>query len=495
MTEIARPRFLRPSILLLLSAFVLLSPAFATQVAYEAEASGNTLSGKAVVASCTYCWSSKDVTKIGSGSSNYLIVNDVEAPASGLATMTIAFVLNGTGTVYVSVNGGTGVAYSLTGTSSTVPTTTNVPITLTAGSSNTIKFYNNSAAAPNIDRIVVTSAGSDWGLLTNGSRDKYQWPFASNSLWNTAIGSGATFTPAGITSNNSGGYTTVFTTDPNIIIMYPTAPATKVYYNGEGWSGGSRCTVQGGLLDTIPMPSNFVLPSGTPSNTTPNNSTAALRSDAATVEQNQPLAHCTAGGSATTLVTFPDVSIYGTDPTGAHGGSGLSALGGTIRLGEFTSGKIHHPMEVELWAAQYYYCCTYVWPAITWDGAGSTYGGTSPYFDPGSLLALPASFNVNSLSTTPGKILAQAFIDYGAYAVDDTAWNAWAMTTEQGPNGNVTDEFQNLYGYSMTPASGTPFMNDLIKIFQALKIVTNNTQKSTGGGGTPLVPNPPDIGN
>jgi len=336
--------------------------------------------------------------------------------------------------------------------------------------------------------------GSSYGLLPNGLRDKYKWGFDSSSLWNTAIGSSAVYQAAEITSNNGGGYTTFFHTDSDVIVMTPSVSQIAVYYNGVGWNGGDRCPSQGSVpLDIVPVPSSYTLASSGE-----NNSAALMRADARTIAQNQPFTRCTAGGSATTLVKFADVDIYGTDPSGAHGGSGLSALGGTIRYGEFTFGTIQHPMKVELWAQQYYYCCTYHWPATTVDGYANstTYGGTNPNFGPGSLLALLPSFNVNSLTTTPGKILAQTFKDYGAYVVDDVSSNGWGLAIEQCPNGRVLDEFSNLYGYSMDqPAVGSAFMNDLVTIFQALQIVTNNSPTSIGGGGTPSQPAPPAIGN
>jgi hypothetical protein len=322
-------------------------------------------------------------------------------------------------------------------------------------------------------------------------RDKFQWPFASDSIWNTAVGSGANYQPAGIVSNLAQGWPTGFGEDQDVIVMAPTAPLTDVYYNSVAWNGGDRCPAQGSLLASVPVPSNYVLP-----NSGDNNSAAFLLPDTTTVEQNQPFTRCAAGGSATTLVTFANTDIYGPGPYGAHGGSGLSALGGAIRLGEFESGKIHHAMKVELWAAQYYYCCVYHWPAITIDDYASTgYGGSNPNLGPGSLLALLPGFDLNQMTTTPGRILAEAFKDYGAYVVDDTAWNGWALGTEQGPNGAVVDEFAALYGFSMSPAAGNPFMVDIINIFQSLQIVTNNSATSVGGGGVPRVPGPPPIGN
>lgn len=50
---------------------------------------------------------------------------------------------------------------------------------------------------------------------------------------------------------------------------------------------------------------------------------------------------------------------------------------------------------------------------------------------------------------------------------------------------------------SVSPAvnavPGQPFYNDLVAIFQALHIVTNNGVATIGGGGTPRRPPPPPI--
>jgi hypothetical protein len=352
------------------------------------------------------------------------------------------------------------------------------------------------AWAQSVDKTAVMnpSNATGWGLLPDGLRNKYSWPFSSDSIWNTAIGSEAHYEAAGIVSNSADGSLTVFSEDEDVIQMNWHAPLTNVYYNGAGWNGTDRCPSQGGILATVPVPSNYVLPG----NTLDNRSAAFLMPNGHTVEQNQPFTRCRAGGPATTLVTVANTDIYSQGLYGAHGGSGLSALGGTIRLGEFASGKIHHAMKIELWAAQYYYCCKYNWPADTIDDYAdpTTYGGKNPHLGPGSLLALLPGYDVSKLQTPPGQILAQAFKDYGAYVVDDTFWNAWALATEQGPQGHVMNEFKKLYGYSMEePAQSSPFMVDVIDIYQNLQIVTNNSSTTIGGGGTPRVPASPQIGN
>jgi hypothetical protein len=339
------------------------------------------------------------------------------------------------------------------------------------------------------DAYALRNAAPAWGLLPDGDRDKYHWPLASGSLWNRAIGSDATYRPAHIVSRQ-----TVFAIDPAVLIMTPTAPLTTLYYNGAAWTGRDRCKAGSKVLaQRLPIPTGFVVPSSLD-----NNSTAILTADGVHFDQNQPFTRCKAGGEPTSLVDFGLSDIYADGVTGAHGGSGLSALGGVIRYGEFTSGTIHHPMQIELWAKQYYHCCRPIWPATQVDGYAKTgYGGKLRYLAPGALLALKPSFKAASLRTIPGKILATAFEDYGAYVVDDTFWNAWGLTAEAGPNGNTAKEFHALYGYELNQVRSlrSPFYQDLTTIFESLYVVTNNSSATIGGGGRPRLPAPAPIGN
>jgi len=128
-----------------------------TVTSYEAEASGNTLSGKAAVAACTTCSGGKKVRFIGDGAANYVIINKVSAASAGSYTLTVYGVVDGTRSFSVSVNGAAPVTVSCTGKSweAPVPAPPSVTVTLKAGSTNTIKFYNNSAYAPDLDRITI----------------------------------------------------------------------------------------------------------------------------------------------------------------------------------------------------------------------------------------------------------------------------------------------------------------------------------------------------
>src|SRR5437867_536807 len=345
-----------------------------------------------------------------------------------------------------------------------------------------------------------------------GGRDPLLWPFSRDSIWNLPIGASAVFVPANIQQATQRG----MTTDPDVIILTPNATITDVYYNSDGWTGGSRCAPQGNVLANAPIPDNFVVPgagSGNPDGTTPNYATAILMSDGHTLTQGQPFARCTAGGPATMWWSLSN-DLYGTGVDGGHGGSRLSSLGGTIRLGELVpGGVIRHVMKVNVYGLNnYYYDGTtqgYRWPASQADGCAATcYGGTTPALRMGSLLAIPASMNIDNLGleTEPAKILARAFQDYGAYAVDDTAWSVYAIATEFSPQGRVDDEFSTAWGFPINAASkGVPWARDMDRLFGALNVVDNwdeaqwlSVSASNGaqgvGGGTPRVGWAPEFG-
>ena len=337
------------------------------------------------------------------------------------------------------------------------------------------------------------------------------WPFSRDSIWNLPIGANAVYVPGNIKTPTAYG----MTTDVDVLILTPTAPVTSVWKNNDAWSGGSRCTAEGGVLFAAPIPADFVVPgagSGNPDGTTPNYATAILAADGHTLIQGQPMARCTSGGTATIWWYQEKEDLFGTGNSGAHGGSMLSSLGGVIRLGELVpGGMIRHALKVNLLGADNYYSGSggYRWPATTADGcAPGCYGGSVPALRMGSLLALPPSVDVNAmgLETEPAKILAHAFQDYGAYTVDDAAWSVYAVATEYSPSGKVDDEFGAAWGFPISPASrNVPWARDMDRIFGDLAVVDNwnaaswqAVSASNGtegaGSGAPRVSWAPDFG-
>lgn len=121
---------------------------------YEAEASGNTRSGSVATGSCANCSGDSKIRFIGGNSSNWLRFNGVNATSSGSRQLTVYGTVSGTRTFYVSVNGGAAQQVSLTGTAWDTPVSASLTVPLNSGS-NTIRFYNDGAYAPDLDRITI----------------------------------------------------------------------------------------------------------------------------------------------------------------------------------------------------------------------------------------------------------------------------------------------------------------------------------------------------
>jgi hypothetical protein len=365
--------------------------------------------------------------------------------------------------------------------------------------------------------VVVTGAGGSGGGGSgggtggggSGTRDPLQQPFASTSIWNMPIGSGATYVAAGI-DNYPGAnqYAYMPGADGEHIILTPTAPATDIRYSSVGWSGGDRCVSGGSVLVTVPIPSSLVI-----ANTNKNEGAAILKADGHTIAQVQPIARCTAGSYATAMVQAADVDLYGDGITGCHGGSGLSSIGGCIRVGELRPGAAtgpKHALKVNVYAKQALFQCTtradgFRWPATTSDSYAVGWYGTDPAnsntnMKQGSLLAIPASVDITTLglTTEPAKQLAWTLQNYGAYIVDDTYAPGFDFSIEEGPGGSKSAEFQADYGYAFAqriglPGSRSAWTQDIMILVANLYVVSNNSSSSIGGGGTPLQPLAPTI--
>ena len=323
------------------------------------------------------------------------------------------------------------------------------------------------------------------------------------------IGSSAKYIPAAIPAHE-------FTAaEADVIVMTPDAPATNVYFNQVGWTQGNRCSEVTFSGFTVPVPKDFIVPDERPA--TPNSSGAFLLSDGRTLAQFQPVTRCQSGGSVTFTASarFADVDIHGDGIEGAHGGSSLSSIGGTIRVGELVKGAppIRHALKINLNAATSLSptLSGFRWPAKNADScAPSCYGGQNPSLRMGALLALKEEFDRDALETEPARQLAWTLKNYGAYVVDNSAWSCYYIAFERGPSGSAIREFAESWGYTPSglpydawtstegnmesrPNVGTPWGRDMIKIFSALHVIENNSIETPGGGGTPLQPLAPPI--
>lgn len=336
----------------------------------------------------------------------------------------------------------------------------------------------------------------------NEFRNPLIHPFSSTSIWNMPIGSNAVYIHAKLEKAKK------ITVDEDYIVMTPKAPLMDLYKSNAGWDKNkSRCEHNGEMLFKAPIPYDWIVSKETWDGIVPNAGLAVLMPDGRTIKQTQPFAHCDSGKVATSQYLFADEDIYGDGIYGAHGGSGLSAIGGTLRVGELTpeSGPIRHALKINVFAKKNLYYdeetkgCR--WPAKVADG----YASQNYYIDRtlpkvkacrmGALLALPSFIDLDTLlfETKPARILAQAFQDYGAYIVDDTAWDVNAIITEWGPAGRFTEEFEKNWGFSMVQDMDTPWGRDMEKIFSNLHVVDNNGPESIGGGGEPRQPLLPEL--
>jgi hypothetical protein len=117
------------------------------------EAEAGVIAGAAAVASCSACSGAQKVGSIGNGATNVVTLT-ITPSAAGSRTLTIVYTLGETRSFFVSVNGGTAVEVPLTGTSWSTPATKTITVALNSGA-NSIKFFNNGAFAPDLDKISV----------------------------------------------------------------------------------------------------------------------------------------------------------------------------------------------------------------------------------------------------------------------------------------------------------------------------------------------------
>lgn len=332
-------------------------------------------------------------------------------------------------------------------------------------------------------------------------------PFASSSIWNMPIGSGAQYVAANMNPVPGGSTFGLPNADQDVIVLRPTAPLVDVRYSDAGWGGGDRCNpTSSQVLASAPIPASFTVP-----NTPDNQSTAILAADGHTLIQVQPLARCAAGGVATSLVRAPDADLYGDGIRGAHGGSGLSSIGGTLRLGELRPGQTgpRHALKLAIYMKEAYKCTTpdkcFRWPAANADSYAVGFYGTgadnpnvtNAAMVMGALLAIPTNVDLSTLGleTEPAKQIAWTLQNYGAYVADDTYIAAFDFMTENGPDGRFVDQFETDYGFAfLQPSSANvAWVRDMKRILPKLSVVDNNGPSAIGGGGTPLQPLAPAI--
>ncbi len=290
-------------------------------------------------------------------------------------------------------------------------------------------------------------------------RDPALWPFEANDPWNHALGSGAQYTT--ITGNfKHNGFAGVNCTHWSHPVFIATASDPVHSITSPGFNGSIH----------VPANARPDPESDAHLHIIDETHTYVVETWGATVDGS---------GNISALAGFQNAlkgpGVYPTNHgVRAYGGS---AIGGLIRKGELTNG-IPHALAISMYGNYLNrngpggHC--YVWPASTCDGGnGSGYSSTGNLFM-GSLLAIPPEVDITALgygTSGPNYQAAKALQDYGGYIVDQSGGD-FILYVEPAANSETTN---------FSPQAVVPL----------LKVVTNNTPTSIGGGGTPRRPEPP----
>jgi len=294
--------------------------------------------------------------------------------------------------------------------------------------------------------------------LPDGTRDPVFFPFASDSPWNTPIGSNAEFADNG-----------------DITTQHFIKIATNV--NRLRWSVGiGIATIDDPYTEVtfldfsskIPQPANnppepLRIPPDAMLTGGSDGWFAAIQPDRRTAWDFYAL---TRESNGYTTRYWKKIDLCGSGINGGTRASKMALLGGLIRQADIDRGAIDHALAMSIWYTQLKQ--GYVWPASSEDGASEEYSGSIPM---GSLFAIPGTIDVNFLGLSRfGLMLARCLQNYGAYVAMSGA--AVAIVLEM----SVAEEVQNSLKADWRVLRGL------------MRRVTNNNVTSVGGGGDPRVP-------
>lgn len=389
------------------------------------------------------------------------------------------------------------------------------------------------------------------------TRDPLYWPYPPDSIWNMPIGAQAQLVKLGFKYNyqqtgdspQSVQAARIGIEEENVLVLAPDAPLRPIWEHTAGWTDQIRCDSTTGRLlrgnGSVPeemmyqpIPAGWSTDNPAYIGSRPNMSGAVVYRDGDDLKvfETQPFHFCTDWRAVSQFVNHTwvgDSILYGghgahpdrpqqyntpwDTPSrpeswgqgGSHGGSYMTAFGGTIRLHEVKQREIPHALKLT-WDTGMW--CSgagphgHRWPALRADGgSGSNYGNLVDRWgfpDPpvgakmGCLVTTSPGFNPETLETEAGKMIGRAIWRYGAYLVDGNhdAQRPYELQwhVERSNEGIFGDVFQQEFGFRFFHKNGlhgTPsaqqlaFRRDLGKIAEDFHIVNDNSPTNVGGAG------------
>jgi len=293
----------------------------------------------------------------------------------------------------------------------------------------------NPRAGPGAPSTTAPGSGLEIPRTTTPAttRDPALWPFATDSPWNTPLGSRATFDSREVASdgeiNASNGFgVSVGGAGYPLVDQATGRPDQESHYS---------------FIDPERMVAEEWYEYQNPANPNRNSSITDLRGD----------------GLHTTVAP-------GTGRHHQQRASQVSQLGGLIRVADIQRGVIPHALALAL--PDRTLRNGYVWPAFGQDGdAAVAYHGFVPM---GSLVAIPSWVPMPSGLSRVGQMIWYALSHYGAYVVDRTTPSSVLMA--EAAADPLVD----------------PARNDMTAIMSQVRLVTNSDRTQVGGPGTRLAP-------
>nr|WP_294514059.1 hypothetical protein [uncultured Rhodopila sp.] len=308
--------------------------------------------------------------------------------------------------------------------------------------------------------------------VTSGTRDPSQTPFASTSVFNLPLGSGAQWQANAQLSGANAFINTADGSGYNENIYTGTASDPLVTVTNTAGAGGTPGTFQ------VHIPAGAVPAPG---------SDETLSVDDTTSD---------------TWYSFGGFQWTGTNTATVSQGSGESDFGsgitvansnwdegvGTLRESDLQSGSIDHMLRMELpidmlesySKTSVSTLAPYAWPQTQEDGfaingnGGPPYSGTIPF---GVTIGIPAS------AVEPAAVTANA----GANMLWKALQDHGAMVRDSGGSGNTV-----IFQADQTVSQSDPLIQGMeqysAQIMAATEILANQGPNSVNGGGTPIVP-------